>query len=374
VPRILVIADGQGVHGARWVEALCELGHVVHWVATREPTTAPTADVSVLEDIGSTPLRGAWRLARNGAAVRHACSVFRPDLVQAQFLTPCGWYAWMAGRRYTVQLWGSDILKHADQPPHYRWLSARALAGAAAVTADSRNLIEVARRVAPTLREGPVLSWGVDTAIFRPADPARRAAIRQALDIDTGRIMLCTRNFGPDMNVMMLIEAFARIARAKAHDCTLVLKKGFPLDIDASPVRRAVESLGIGDRVRIIEDQYDYARMADLYAVADVFVSIPTPGKDGLAQSLLDALASGCIPVVSANRDTLEVIGDGKAIGLIVDAPLNPSAVADACADALRRRTEVETVDWNRRYVERHFERRTCLRRIDESIAEVLSC
>jgi glycosyltransferase involved in cell wall biosynthesis len=177
------------------------------------------------------------------------------------------------------------------------------------------------------------------------------------------------------MNVTVLIDAFGRIAESAAGDCTLVLKKGFPLELDGAPVFRMIDSLGIRERVRIVEDEYDYRQMADLYAIADVFVSIPTPGKDGLAQSLLDALASGCVPVVSRNRDTLEVVGDGKAIGVIVGDPLGSATVADACATALRMAdaNDGEPASQNRRYIERHFERRACLDRIDESITSVLS-
>jgi glycosyltransferase involved in cell wall biosynthesis len=375
VARILVIADGQGVHGARWVDALCELGHVVHWAATRTPTSPTAASaVTVLQGVGNTPVRGAAQLLQNGVAVRRICARFQPDVVQAQFLLPCGWYAWFAQcRPYTIQLWGSDILKHDAQPPHYRWLSARSLAHAASVTADSRNLIDVAQRVAPRMRPGPVLSWGVDTDAFKPVDDATRTALKRALGIQTDDVLLCTRNFGRDMNVTVLVEAFAGMAADRP--CTLVLKKGFPLDVDTAPVRRACEGLGITDRVRIIEEEYDYRRMAALYAVADVFVSIPTPGKDGLAQSLLDALASGCVPVVSRNRDTLEVVGDGQVRGVVVDDPHDAGAVGAACLAALSmQRRDATAAIANRTYIQRRYERRVCIERIDESIRDVLSC
>lgn len=371
--RILVIADGHGVHGARWVDALGELGHRVHWVATRTPTAATSAEVTVLDEIGPSPLRGAVRLAQNGVVVKDLCRAYCPDLIQAQFLVPCGWYAWMSGQRpYTIQLWGSDILRHSEQPAHYRWMSTRALAEAAVVTADSQNLIDVAQSAVPTLRRGPVLSWGVDTAEFQPADDARRAAIKRTLAITTDRVVLCTRNFGPEMNVDVLVDAFGRIARTTAADCTLLLKKGFPLDLSATEVRRAIDASPAGDRIRVIEAEYGYRQMADLYAIADVFVSIPTPGRDGLAQSLLDALASGCVPVVSRNRDTLEIFGDDKAAGVIVDDPANATTVADACAAALRMHGG-DAVSRNRAYIQRHFERTTCLRRLDHSIDAVLS-
>lgn len=375
--RILVIADGHGVHGARWVEALCELGHVVHWVATRTPTASTVAaGTSVLMDVGSSPVRGALRLMQNAAEVRRVCRRFKPDLIQAQFLTPCGWYGWMARcRPYTVQLWGSDILKHAAQPFHYRWLSTRALAGAAAVTADSQNLIDVAMAVSPTLRPGPVLSWGVDTAVFKPVDATRRAELKRSLAIDTAHVILCTRNFGPDMNVAVLVEAFAGIAGTAARDCTLVLKKGYPLEMDATPVGKAIDGAGIADRVRVIDEEYDYKRMAGLYAAADVFVSIPTPGRDGLSQSLLDALASGCVPVVSRNRDTMEVIGRDQAAGVVVDDPRDVRSVADGCAAALQIRSHDPHVTMrNRDYIERNYERRICMSHIEEWIGNVLSC
>ncbi len=369
--RILVIADGHGVHGARWVDAVRELGHGVHWVATRTPVAPTSATaVTVLDSVGASPLAGAVRLAQNGARVKDVCRQFRPDLVQAQFLTPCGWYAWMAAwHPYTVHLWGSDILTHAQQPPHYRWLSARALAGAATVTADSRNLIDLAAAVAPTLHRGPVLSWGVDTRTFTPAAPERRAALKQSLGITTEHVILCTRNFGPTMNVPVLVDAFAQLLRDGEDRCTLVLKKGFPLDGDAAAVHAAIDASGVADRIVVIETAYGYEQMASLYAAADVIVSIPTPGRDGLAHSLLDALACGCVPVVSRNADTLELIGEHKARGLVVDDPSDSGAVARACAEALRLRVSApEAVRSNRAYIERMFERRACLDRLSASI------
>ncbi len=155
----------------------------------------------------------------------------------------------------------------------------------------------------------------------------------------------------------------------------LVLKKGFPLDKPSAPVRGLVDSLGLRKSVKIIEDRWEYAEMARLFRISDVFVTIPQPAKDGLAQSLLDAVASGCLPIVSANPDTLEVIGPDKVRATVIRDCASASEVSAALSSALEMPDlQCHSVsDANRAFIQRSFERSLCVRLLGSEIDRVLS-
>lgn len=372
--RVLVIADGRGVHSARWVEALISLGHEVHWLATRAiESQHPVASAHVLPTLPANRALGQLFLAANAARTVALCRELQPDIIQAQFLTPCGWYAAATRSLFTVQLWGSDILKHAEMPLHYRAFSRWTLERAAMITADSHNLLRAAAAVAPRAKIGPVLSWGVDTSTFTPIKGEARAQARRALGIDTEYAVVFARNFGTDMNVCSVVRAMAQLPTGLRERTTLVLKKGFPFDIPTEPVHKLIRELRLETSVRVLEEQWGYAEMARLFGAADLFVTIPERGRDGLAQSLLDAIAAGCLPVVSDNPDTLELFGEGKVQGEIVARGSDAAEVAKALVRGLLVIAEGGSgqVDENRRYIREHFERAVCVRRIGETIARV---
>jgi glycosyltransferase involved in cell wall biosynthesis len=100
----------------------------------------------------------------------------------------------------------------------------------------------------------------------------------------------------------------------------------------AAEAERWINELGIRHAVTLMPQQ-SRAEMADLFRQAQVVVSPSI--HDGTPNTLLEALACGCFPVVGDIEPLREWITHGKN-GFLVD-PTNPQALADAMIDALQK-------------------------------------
>ena len=150
-----------------------------------------------------------------------------------------------------------------------------------------------------------VIPNGVDPLPLGPiTDPAllEEWCARHRID-EPAPYILFAGTFEPRKNIPLLIEAFARLRRE--HDILLVLlgARGWLFE----PTFEHIESLGLGDHVRVLEHQ-PREDWAIAYSGASVAV---TPSLyEGFGLPVLEAMACGA-PVVSSNASSLpEVVGD----------------------------------------------------------------
>ena len=130
---------------------------------------------------------------------------------------------------------------------------------------------------------------GVDTATFRPGDPA---AARRALNLpETGKLLLFVGNFLPVKGLDLLIGAAAALRRER--DLHLVLIGGGPLE---PALRAQAETSGLGSANltfagrRAAPEVAEYMRAADAVCLSSL--------NEGVPNVLLEAFASGR-PLVS---------------------------------------------------------------------------
>jgi glycosyltransferase involved in cell wall biosynthesis len=95
---------------------------------------------------------------------------------------------------------------------------------------------------------------------------------------------------------------------------------------------RWVDELGISDHVSLLPRQMR-SKMADLFRQSRVVVSPST--HDGTPNTLLEAMACGCLPVVGDIESLREWITPGLN-GLLVD-PKDPRGMAKAILTALNQ-------------------------------------
>jgi glycosyltransferase involved in cell wall biosynthesis len=232
---------------------------------------------------------------------------------------------------------------------------------AALILANGPHAANSVRRAYPHVADRlRVLTYPVDTALFRPAPDARRRA-RSPYLLFTGRIN------DPRKNVGMLIRAFARV-RAARPDLSLVLAGEAP----EAGVTRALVETGLEDAVHFVGYQ-PVPALVELYQGAELFV-LPSL-QEGLSISMLEALACG-LPVVATRCGGPEpVLLDGVTGRLVANDA--PDALAAAILDLLahprrvaamrercvefaaqnfaRDRTDAELVDAFRSVYPEHF-------------------
>jgi glycosyltransferase involved in cell wall biosynthesis len=153
-----------------------------------------------------------------------------------------------------------------------------------------------------------VIHNGVDCLAFRP-DPSRRIHIRQELGIADGEFCIgCVANFFPIKDHITLLKAMAEFSRVH-RNCRLVL-------IGEGPELPKVTAFLAGDssvseRVSILGSTN---RVSEFMTALDVYV-LPSL-SEGISNSLLEAMATGVPPIVSATGGNPEVVVD-RECGLL---------------------------------------------------------
>lgn len=134
-------------------------------------------------------------------------------------------------------------------------------------------------------------------------------------------VVVCVANYRPRKGIELLVDALAELPREWPVHLLLVGRMDAPslhARVAASPVRERIHVPGHRDDAPA------------LVAACDVF-ALPSVKREGLARSLIEAMAYGVAPVVTDCGGSSEVVVDGRC-GIVV-----PVRDASALARAIAR-------------------------------------
>ncbi|MHC4711726.1 MAG: glycosyltransferase [Planctomycetota bacterium] len=254
---------------------------------------------------------------RSFACARELHRERRFEVCHAFFTLPAGAVAWRLRRRFPfiVSLRGSDVPGFSGR---YRRLYGTAKSlfrriwrTAAAVTANSNDLAALAQETLPGLAVD-IIPNGVDTGLFRPGEPSARPPT-----------VLTVARLIPRKNVATAVRAAAALAKDLPGLRWTIVGEG-PLEDELLTLAK---SLGVGDKVAL-RRYVPRGEMPDVYRSADAFLL--TSGREGMSNTVLEALASG-LPVV-ASREALSGMDFPQAH---VVGTHDPEAAARALLDLL---------------------------------------
>lgn len=279
--------------------------------AARFAAVARALGVEVLE----APLRSPWHPGL-WRGVHGALRRLRPDVLHFGCGRSLLW-AGMAARRVRVPL--KVTTRRIDYPigPSWRGWRYRAL-----VDHVVANCASVRRRVldagVPTERV-TVVHEGIDLAPWQGLARGRAEA-RRALNLPADALVVsCAASLRPRKGQRLLIDAFARVARAHPRGVLFLAGEG----TDQRALRARAGALGLADRVRIPGAVRPVQR---LYAASDVFC-MPS-WHEGLSNACLEASAAG-LPLVVTDVGGLPEIVMHQTTGEVV-APGDVAALATA--------------------------------------------
>lgn len=264
-----------------------------------------------------------WHLATGTWQLRRLSRRLGADAILALYGGRQATMAWLSGvRPYLVYVVGSDVLRTTGMR---RALQRRALGGAERVLANGRALAAETRSLTPAASVEE-LYLGIDLGRFHPPAARRR-----------GPHLVCSRVFDRVYDNACIVRALASLDPWPENLHMTFLSSGPLLDETITladqllppPRRSAVRFLGgVSD-----EDLRTALHEATYYVSA--------AHSDGASASLLEAMATGLLPVVSdtpANREWLAPgqdalmfpPGDHLALARALEAALAWPAWADA--------------------------------------------
>jgi len=336
--RLVLIGDGESPHLLKWARALAAVPGLELWAVSSRgfmpgfDTVLPPARRLAL---GTQPDAGGGNVAllRTLPRLVRWLRQVRPDWLHAHYLTSHGTLAWLALRLFRVPVrlvgsaWGSDILVTPQRGGLWRWLTRRVLAACTLTTSDSQVMAVRMRE----LGAGEVMVFPFGLESMPPAPPAK--------DPD---LVFANRGLEPIYRPQRVLQVFAAMA-AQRPALRLVVANDGSLRGELEAQARA---LGLADHVRFV-GRLDAATQAGWYDRAQWYLSLPA--SDSVAVSVLEAMAHGCIPLLSDLPANRELVRSGDNGLILPDAAL-PTA---AELEALRQRADAVAGD-NRAWVRQH--------------------
>lgn len=323
--RLVLLGDGESPHLLKWARALAPR---VELYAASSRGFAPALAALLPPErrlaLGTRPAFAGGNVAvlRTLPRLVRWLRGVRPDWVHAHYLTSHGTLAWAAralGRldyRIAGSAWGSDILVTPERNALLRWLTRRVLRACDLATSDSRHMAGRMR----ALGAGEVMCFPFGLEALPPAPRAK-----------AGQGVFANRGLESIYDPGRMLDVFAAIHHVWP-DAELVVAN----DGSLRPALEArVRAMGLAGCVRFV-GRIDAAALAQHYERARWYLSLPH--SDSVSVSVLEAMAQGCLPILSDLPANRELVRDGDN-GLILAGGALPAAPAlrqlDARADAI---------------------------------------
>jgi glycosyltransferase involved in cell wall biosynthesis len=357
----MFVADGRSPIALSWITHFVKAGYEVHMISTA--LCKPDLDLASFEvvpvafsgmrkqlqpgrsSIGGArmiPLRaflrhwlGPLTLSRASRAAREVINSVGPDLVHAMRIPFEGMMAAAADPTVPLLLsvWGNDFTLHAPSTPGMSLHTRRALLRADALHVDCKRDLNLAHaRGFPQRRPIIILpgGGGVNPEIFHRREMdlgvVEYPLANVFLDVPPGaQVVINPRGFRAYVRNDTFFKAVPKIVDAKPKTIFLC-----PAMAGEREAERWIERMNISDKVALLP-LLTPIEMAATYKRSLVTVSITE--HDGTPNTLLEAMACGCFPVVGDLESIGEWIEDGVN-GLLVD-PGDPEALSEAVIRAL---------------------------------------
>jgi L-malate glycosyltransferase len=335
--RLVLLGDGDSPHLLKWARALAALPEVELWAASSRgfmPGFDACVPVQRRLALGTKPDAAGGNVALLRQLPRLAAWLQRVDAdwLHAHYLSSHGTLALLARRVFGVRAklvasaWGSDVLVTPERSTLMRWATRAVLRDAQLATSDSQHM---AQRMQQRLgaREVMVFPFGLEAL---PAAPGAK----------DDQLFFANRGLEPIYRPDRVLAQFALLAGEAGR--LVVANDGS----QGAALEQQAAALGLAHRIRFV-GRLAAEEQARWYARARWYLSLPA--SDSVSVSVIEAMAHGCVPIVSdlpANRELVEDRVNGLVVpeGELLQRELLLGFLRQADAAAAR----------NRRWVQEH--------------------
>jgi len=288
----LVIIGSNSIHCKRFIQGILDNSDYELSIITNLPMPEFTDIPQHQINFALTNLKAKSQIAR-------ILMQINPQVIHIHQANSYAWHSLRAIRQlsYRPQViltaWGSDVLLLPRENKIFERIVKFSLQNADVITSDSLYMSGVIKSLL-----GKV-SKPIHTINFGIQDLPGKQNLTTKKDI-----ILSSRLHKPLYRIDKIITAFANLIHANliAESYTLVVSAGGE---ESDNLQKLAGRLQVSDRVKFT-GMLPYKDLAEYYQQAKVFVSVPE--SDGTASSLLEAMAYGCIPVLSNLPANLEWI------------------------------------------------------------------
>lgn len=313
--RYLIIGNGESPHILKWINELTKYFEV-YLVSSQE--VAPKVLEVIPEDrivrfhLTVSESGGNFRFVRMVAPLIRIIQKVKPGIVNAHYITSHGVVAALAKRFSTHSFkliqsaWGSDILTTPSRNLFYKKLTRFALNQADLATTDSASVAGIIHNLSRV--ETMTFPFGLKRL-------PERGPFEKTTDL-----FFSNRTLNANANIDRVIHFFNRVFVKNRHARLIIANDG-PLK---EYLMQLTTQLGIQDAIEFVgflsqDEQEEYYRKSQYY--------FSILSSDALSVSLLEAMAFGCIPIVSDLPDNRDWVINGVN-GLIISEYTTPDTLS----------------------------------------------
>lgn len=291
----LMLSDGKSAHTLKWAKEL-EKFYDVYVVSLN----GLADELSVLLGTDKcfdymVPINvngGNIGVLKSVGFVSKLIKSIQPTVINAHFITSYGTVACLASiiagykGKVVLSAWGTDILVTPWKNKVYFYLTKFVLQRASLVTSDSEYMSD------------KIMEISSNTKVMTFPFGVEKLPDMEYTDKDD-TLFFSNRALEENYNIDVVIKLFYELYKQDNRRKLVIAHNGTQKDYLVG----LTDSLGLSDNVKFV-GYLTAEQMAEYYKKSRYFVSIPT--SDATSVSLLEAMAYGCIPIVSdlpANRE-----------------------------------------------------------------------
>jgi glycosyltransferase involved in cell wall biosynthesis len=246
----------------------------------------------------SFSLRNSTTLFQAINIIKNTVSVFNPSVIHIHQANSVSFIALLATKRLQIPkvltAWGSDVLLTPAKGFFYKKMLEYNLKHAGYFTADSYDLALTMQKYIPGKRLNILIAnFGIDINI-------------DTYDRVKENIIYSNRLHKKLYRIDKIILAFEKFLKSDETHWNLIIAG---VGEETGNLKQLVNSLNLNAHVTFV-GWLDKEKNLENYIKAKLFVSVPE--SDATSISLLEAMAAGCVPVVSNLPSNTEWINDGK--------------------------------------------------------------
>lgn len=320
--RILMLAEKGTANTLNWASNLSCYGEAI---------------VEIWSLPQGSSLRRFFYIPRAIIILRRRFKQFKPDILIGYRTTSYGFIGALTGFEPLVLAAQGE----SDVWPPGHWtntissfMARYAIRRASLIHVWGRNMVPALLKLGASSEQIMVMPRGIDLSKLNFKEPFSQS---------NKLTMIVSRSLYSEYHHSLILEAFAQVAKdLTGVDCKLIIAGDGPLK---ESLLDLAESLGISDSVLFV-GRLEINQLSSFLGDSDLYVSLPD--TEGISSSLLEAMASGCYPIVTnlpANQELIESGKNGKLVSL------NVEEVVDAILKIWKNRENAQEVALKNRFL-----------------------
>jgi glycosyltransferase involved in cell wall biosynthesis len=295
--KLLFLSDARSFHTKRWVDYFVNRGYETYLFSLEKNQGTKAFEIFISPKTEYPLFKYLLALPQLKKIIKE----IEPDLVNAHFIPNYGFLGALSKRKpLVVSAWGSDVLISSKKSFFHRTRTKYVLSKADLVTCDGMNIFQELSALGVEKDKIVLAPMGVELEMLKERSASGGFENKEEI------IILSMRSLEPVYDLKTLIKAIPLII-SQTH------KKLRFWIIGEGSQKEVLVKLSSNLRIEKNIEFKGYVSREELencLQKADIYVS--TSLSDSTSVSLLEAMASGLVPVVSDIPGNREWIEEGK--------------------------------------------------------------